>query len=51
MDTIRSPLSVRTAAGDAQRGGMGPVEYREFAGGHDLGEEELMQLVRWWLGA
>ncbi|OQX68731.1 MAG: hypothetical protein B6A08_08595 [Sorangiineae bacterium NIC37A_2] len=49
-DNMRPPSLVRAAAAQARSSGLRDIEYREFPGGHGLGEEERRALVNWWLG-
>jgi predicted esterase len=46
-DTLRPPAMVREAATEARAHGL-QVEYREFAGGHDLSLTERQTLIEWW---
>lgn len=47
-DTIREPWRVMGDAASVEALGF-PVVYREFPGGHTLGDEEKKALVLWWL--
>jgi predicted esterase len=40
---------VGAAAEDTRRAGL-EVGMRVFNGGHEMGEEERAEIVRWWLG-
>jgi poly(3-hydroxybutyrate) depolymerase len=48
-DAIRPPAVVRRAVDQAMRAGLGPIVYREFQEGHEVGTQELDALVEWWL--
>jgi predicted esterase len=48
-DSIRPPAMVGAAAEDTRRAGL-EVGMRVFNGGHEMGEEERAEIVRWWLG-
>ncbi len=51
LDPLRPPGGVRAAAEELHVAGFSDVVYREFPGGHDIGEEELHDLLSWWLGS
>jgi phospholipase/carboxylesterase len=48
-DGLRGPAGVQAAAGRAKAAGVGEVEYRVYPGGHEIGEQELREVVEWWL--
>lgn len=48
-DVMRSPQAVRAAMDQARARGLPKVTYFEAAGGHELGDDELRALMKWWL--
>jgi hypothetical protein len=46
---LRPPKSVQGAADAARQAGVQTVDYREFHAAHEVGEEEVRELVEWWL--
>ena len=48
-DGMRGPTGVQEAASRAKGAGVAEVEYRVYPGGHDVGEQELRELLEWWL--
>ena len=48
-DGLRGPTGVQEAASRAKGAGVAEVEYRVYPGGHEVGEQELRELLEWWL--
>jgi poly(3-hydroxybutyrate) depolymerase len=48
-DPIRPFPGVEAACDDVRRVGFDPVELRTFHEGHEIGADELRELVAWWL--
>ena len=49
-DGLRPISGVQRAAEAVGRLGFGPVVLRTFHEGHEIGDDELRELVAWWLG-
>jgi hypothetical protein len=48
-DGLRGPKGVQEAASRAKGAGVADVEYRVYPGGHEIGEQELREMLEWWL--
>jgi poly(3-hydroxybutyrate) depolymerase len=48
-DGLRGPTGVQEAASRTKAAGVTEVEYRVYLGGHEIGEEEMRELLEWWL--
>jgi len=48
-DALRPPPGVEAAAQQLRGAGFAQIEYRVFREGHVVGDEELRELLAWWL--
>jgi poly(3-hydroxybutyrate) depolymerase len=50
QDPMRPPAGVAAARDAVDKMGFGPLEYRTYPEGHEVGPDELRELLDWWLG-